>query len=410
MSVSKPVAVAFCTQWEGHLRRLLPVVRGLVREGFEVYVFGFARSGLQVAATGGQMVDLYGRYPLEHADDESVPNSVRHVTHAAVYGTQVIEDVRRLRPALVVYDTFSVIARVVANALGLPAVNVCAGHDLQPARTVARVREDLRVVVSDACHRAVERLRSEFGIEDASPFSYVNGVSRRLNVYCEPPEFLDAASRQVFAPIAFFGSLPSIEYLEQRRSSDDPVYFSGRRSATRLYVSFGTLIWRYYTAEALAAMAAVADLASDRPDLEVVMSLGSAAVPPQSLAPIARANVTIHPRLDQWAILQQAHVFLTHHGLNSTHEAIYQGAPMLSYPFFWDQPAMTATCERLGIGLPLVAATRASLDAASVGRGLDRVAADEAGMRARLAEAREWELRVMAGRRAVIQQIAALAT
>ena len=47
-------------------------------------------------------------------------------------------------------------------------------------------------------------------------------------------------------------------------------------------------------------------------------------------------------------------VFVTHHGLNSTHEAIYHRTPMLSYPFFGDQPYLANRCRDLGLSVPLV--------------------------------------------------------
>ncbi len=47
-------------------------------------------------------------------------------------------------------------------------------------------------------------------------------------------------------------------------------------------------------------------------------------------------------------------MFVTHHGLKSTHEAIWQRVPMISYPFFGDQPALAALCQRLGLAVPLV--------------------------------------------------------
>jgi hypothetical protein len=53
-------------------------------------------------------------------------------------------------------------------------------------------------------------------------------------------------------------------------------------------------------------------------------------------------------------VLGEASLFLTHHGLNSTHEAIFQRVPMLSYPFFGDQPGARARTQELGLAVPLV--------------------------------------------------------
>ena len=53
----------------------------------------------------------------------------------------------------------------------------------------------------------LSRLRDEHGLADASPFSYVSGVSPDLNLYCEPPQFLQPDERRPFEPLAFIGSL-----------------------------------------------------------------------------------------------------------------------------------------------------------------------------------------------------------
>lgn len=409
MTGRRPVIVVFCTQWEGHLRRLLPIVRGLVGGGFEVHVFGHGHSRRHVELVGGRLFDLFGKYPLDAVDTESVPNSSRHVTHAGAYARDVIDEVRPLQPVLIVYDTFSVIARAVATALGVPAVNVCAGHNLEPARTILDAHRDLDVRASAGCHAAAERLRSEFGLLDASPFCYVTGISRSLNVYCEPPQFLSAAEQRAFAPIAFFGSLPSIEHVEHRRHMVEPAYFRGGPAVLKVYASFGTVIWRYYRPQAMAVLAALADAATSRRDTELVISLGGTEFALAKGTGLERDNVVVHERVDQWAMLEQADAFVTHHGLNSTHEGIFMGVPMLSYPFFWDQPSLAARCAELGLALRLVPSLRGPLDPGAARSALHGIHEQAAAMRQRLAEAREWEMAVMAGRPAVIRQIIDLA-
>ena len=83
---------------------------------------------------------------------------------------------------MVIHDTFAVIGRLVATLLGIPRVNVCAGHNMNPARFVALLQEDPRVKLSAKCLRAVEELRESYGMMDASPFSYVSSISPHLNI------------------------------------------------------------------------------------------------------------------------------------------------------------------------------------------------------------------------------------
>ena len=115
----------------------------------------------------------------------------------------------------------------------------------------------------------------------------------------------------------------------------------------------GTISWRYYVPEALGALRAVAAAVARRSDLEAVISLGGAGLDPTAIAEPARANVRVQGWVDQREQLADADVFITHSGLNSTHEALYHRVPMVSYPMFGDQPGLSArTCE-FGVAVAL---------------------------------------------------------
>ena len=279
--------------------------------------------------------------------------------------------------------------------------NPCASQKLLAA--------DPRVRVSSRCLEAVEILRTQLGVADASPFSYVSGLSPHLNIYGEPPEFLTALERRVFEPVEFFGSLPAVAEIARRARLPRPRVFKGGRSVFRLYASFGTVVWRSYAAEALAALEAIAVGVSRRPGLEVIMSLGGATVPAESVRKLQTGNVTVTEFVPQWAVLAEADAFITHHGLNSTHEAIFHRVPMLSCPFFWDQPDLAAKCQAFGVAMPLATTPREAITADTVHSALDRLVGGMELLRAGLEVVRDHELRVMAGRDAVLDRMLALA-
>ncbi len=406
--MSRPVVV-FCMPEEGHLRRLLPIVRGLHGRGHAVHVYTHQRFQPQVESAGGVLEDLFSAWPLEAADGESRPVPCRYVSFAGHFGADIVAAVRPLQPALVVYDTFAVIGRLVARELGVPGINVCAGHNVTPGPFLRQLATDPRVAIAPACHAAVERLRTRHGLEDASPFAYVNNLSTTLNIYCEPPEYLTDADRLAFEPVAFFGSLPSTEYLETPRRRPPPTCFPARTRGRRIYISFGTVVWRYYAAEALAAMAALADAVAREPDLAALISFGGSDAADTHGERLRRTNVRVEKRVNQWSVLGEADVFVTHHGLNSTHEAIFNRVPMLSYPFFWDQPGLAARCQAFGIARPLAAAPRGAVSVDDAALALRGILADRQAMGRNLEAARERELAVMDRRNDVIDRLARLA-
>lgn len=382
-------------------------MHGLVAAGCEVRAFVPAAGAAPLSAVGAVIHDLDALCPWHGIDPDSRPNGVRHVAYAARHAAVLCEHVAMLAPRLVVYDTFALIARVVAHVLGLRSVNLCAGHNLH-AGTLPAILRHSTIHISDACRAAVTALSVHHGF-DADPFAYATGVSPWLNLYCEPPEFLPDRSHAALAPLACFGSLPAPEQLAVRPRASRQTYFGGRPARYRVYASFGTVIWRRYSAEAFAALVAIAAATAARGDVELLISLGGATLTPAQRGVLSGYRIRVDDYLDQWAVLEEADLFITHHGLNSTHEAIWHGVPMLSYPFFWDQPGLAARAQAFGLATPLAGMPRAPLTEAMVATGLEHALAAAPATRLQLATARQWECAVMAMRPAVIERVAALA-
>jgi UDP:flavonoid glycosyltransferase YjiC (YdhE family) len=391
----------FCMPEEGHFRQLCPLVAGLVRSGFAVHLFTDRRFATDVERLGATAIDLFAAHPLDRADSVSVPFPCRYVSFAGFHAEAVIEMLREIRPALVLYETFAVIGHVAARALGIPFVNISTGHNLDPAYFLPMLAADPRGAISENCHRAVEILRDRYGLSDASPFSYVSGLSPWLNICSEPPEFLTEGERNVFAPVAFYGCLADTAAATPpreaaRASGNDPL---------RIYACFGTISLKYYPDAGIALLLALSECLADLPQARATISLGGAALDAATLRRIERPNVEVLSRVDQWAVLGESDLFVTHHGLNSTHEATFLGVPMLSYPFLMDQPLLAERCRQLGIAIPLAPAIRAPVAAAEMRTAILAAVEDLALLDETLRRARSWELEVMANRPSVLRMI-----
>ncbi len=404
-----PAAVAFfCMHQRGHLQRMRPLVASLAARGVAAHVFTDRRLADDVRACGGIFEDLFAGHEIRDVDAASMPAPFRYVTFAGRYADDVAERVARLRPATVIYDSFAMIGRAVATRLGVPFVNVCAGHNVHPGR----LRDLLPTIPpthpSEHCLQAAATLSEEMAIAYGDPFTYLCAPSPHLNIYCEPPEFLTATERAAFEPVAFFGSLD----LSRGASSDTAARTAAFRDAPpdalRVFVSFGTVNWRYWPAEAERALRLIADELDRLPGVQVLISLGGHGQALGALpSTLARDNVRVADYVDQWAVLQEADAFITHHGLNSSHEAIYHGVPMLSLPFLWDQPALALKCQQFGLAAPLGDGVR-GMAAGVVRSAVEELAGRREVFAARLHAAREWETRVMAGRDEVTTRILSL--
>jgi MGT family glycosyltransferase len=399
------VVAVFCMSESSHYGRLHPIIHDLASRGVTVHVFTDHVFASRVEQAGGVFHDLFARYPLQQADNTSLPVSSRNVTFAGTYAEPISREVARLAPSLVIHGTFAVIGRVVATILGLPRVNVCAGHNVQPEQFLNMLKNELKVSTSPQCLRAVQVLRESYGLTDASPFSFISSLSPDLNIYCEPPQFLDAQERKTFEPVVFYGSLPCPDGTGSESSSIPSLFGSDMVRRLKVYVSFGTISWRNFTNTALQAARCLASTFADIGDLQAVLTLGGREIDAKDLASLRRPNVSVESWVDQRRILQEADIFITHHGMNSTHEAIFHQVPMISYPFFWDQPGMARKCQQLGMAIPLAAAPQASLGQADVKVALQKLSHERESMQKALARARGWELAVMETRPVVIQRI-----
>jgi UDP:flavonoid glycosyltransferase YjiC (YdhE family) len=398
---------------QGHVQRLRPLVAALVERQVDVWVFTEGRFEGDIRHEGASFIDLFDGRPIDSVDDESRPLPCRYVTFAGCFGDEIARQVAELRPSLIISDTFALVGRVVAEELGIPHINVCSGHNVDPDRFVAQLEADPRVHVAPGLEKAIEILRQRYGLEDASPFSYVRGLSPVLNIYCEPEQYLTAQERQVFEPVAFFGSLPSMAEIAERERQSVPAWFGDEAADVKLYISFGTIVWwssgvdpRWSSgADALGGVQALAKALARRPDIHALISLGGKELEPATLDALRSPNVTVASYVDQWQVLKQADLFVTHHGLNSTHESIFNRVPMLSYPFIWDQPALAARCQATGTALPLAPGLRAPLDDALINAALDEYASQRAALEAAVAQARDWETDTIAQRPAVVQRV-----
>ena len=392
---TRPVRIAgFAMGDANHFKNFLPVVAELVRAGAAVQVWTDAGFGAPLAAVGAAVADVFAAGSLEAADGDTRPVPARFVSFAAVHADRLMAEVQGWGADLVLCESFAVIGRVVAVRLGLPWINVYPGHIVDAAACRAAIRRDQPSVIAPACAAAVETLQTIVGLGDITPWSYIADPSPWLNIEMEPPEWWTPAEQAALRPVVFFGSAAEAATIRADAQPFDPRHL-------RLYVSFGTIVWRYWRAEALAALAEIAAAVRAIPGTTAVIGLGGAGLGAEVVAALNCPAVRTEDYADQARELARADLFITHQGTGSTHEAIAAGVPMLSLPFFFDQPAVAARAQAFGLALPLAegrAGITGSLTAVNVRAQIAAAVAQRAAMMEALLDARAWDIRARAAR------------
>ena len=64
-------------------------------------------------------------------------------------------------------------------------------------------------------------------------------------------------------------------------------------------------------------------------------------------------NFIVKNYVPQTELLKYTKLFITHGGMNSTHEGIYNGVPLVVIPQSADQPVIAKQVENLGAGVKL---------------------------------------------------------
>jgi MGT family glycosyltransferase len=408
MGTYRRSVVAFCMPYCGHLQRMLPLLAGLARTGVPVYAFADPSGRVDVESTGASFVDLFSHVPKAELDPETrKPDAARWVTLAGLHADTFIKDVEALRPGLILQDAPAVIARVVARHFDLPRVVMQSSptFDAQAWMRQYQAEPDIDASISARCRTAVHILRDRYGMEDASPFAAFLGPRGDLDVYSEPPEFMPHRTSGDGERVAYFGSLWP-ERLHRDLSSPSP-FGPGRLASHRVYVSFGTTLWFRRKPDMIDALATIVDALAGMPETSAVVSLGGKPVEGPAVR-LVRPNVRVESHVDQIRTLHDTTCCVTHHGMNTTHEAIYHGVPMISCPFMWDQPGTAARCQELGLAVPLASTDGTAFDVDDVTRAFEDVTRRETELRRRLADARQWELDVMARRPDVIRRVVSM--
>ena len=393
----RPLIIAFAMPLDGHFAALRPVLRDLAESGSEVLLMSHARFADETTSLGVQFYDLFGAFPLEQVDPAAGAKTLRYGSFAAHYIDEILPLVRELAPQLIIYESYALIGQVVGRLLGLPYVAVLTQHEFGPDVATAFYGKDHRFRPTAETRRAVARLH-ELGLTDLTHLSFANSLSPYLNVYPEPPEFLSAAAAPSFEPVRFYGSLVG-------RPEPTPARAWFRPGAhTRVYASIGSYAFEAFTEDCIAALTRLVDGLAAAGEVEAIVSLGSLSATAETIAALTRPNVRVEAWVDQSAVLAEADVFITHHGLSSTHEAIDQLVPMLSFPIFGDQFGQAELCQALGVALPLGALQSLPSDH-EVAAAIASVCERRADLRERLAVARGWEDAVIAQRPEVIARI-----
>lgn len=324
----------------GHINPTLGFIAELRRRGHRVVYYNAEAYQAKITQAGAEFraypsMDEYEHLAARAGRGDLANNAVSLLKIGEALLPFVQAEITREKPDAVIFDSLASWGRWGAELAGLPAIASITTFVLTPKNMPAMpVGATLRLAAGLVANTpAYLRVRSRvkrLGIRDAGLF---NALMNRgaLNLVYTSRAF-QPKSEALGAEYAFVGTS-----LNERRETLD-VPLDGR---PLVYISLGTLHSpsRPFLESIFAAFGGM--------PVQVVVSVGQKARLDGLTPPV---NVTLRPSVAQLEILKRAAVFVTHGGLNSTHEGLFYGVPLALIPQQAEQAVVAAQVEALGAG------------------------------------------------------------
>jgi MGT family glycosyltransferase len=355
----------------GHVNPTLPLIVELCRRGERVTYFASEPFRARVEATGASFRSC-GAHELFERNLGSggiLGGMAGLLETAEEILPELLDAVRGERPDYLLAEAHALWGNLLAQILDLPAATLCSmfainerllsaadlmHHLYGPAPREAAL-EGLSAL--GAYFETARRLGSRYGVESPGIIGYLAN-RQRLNIVFTSREFqvggpvFDESYRFVGPsiegraefgefPVDRLGDLPLILISMGTMYNDEPEFY---RSC---FAAFGGAPYR------------------------VVLAIGHR-IDAEKLG-AAPDNFIVREYVPQPALLARTQLFITHGGINSAHEAMLHGVPMIVLPQRADHHVVAGQVEGCGAGLVL---NRSQADAARLQELAGRVLAD----------------------------------
>lgn len=348
----------------GHTNPTLPLVAELVRRGHQVRYWSYPEFQGKLEANGATFCDLS---PYFWMDNTTVDTNLFRLADQLLSGSEALLDrllpqIRLDPPDLIVHDSMACWGRHFAQALGLPSVCSVTTFAVNQAVVGSSGQQALHLL--SMLPAALPKLVSFF--ERAARISRRHKIPlpHLPQMFSNPAELNLVYTSRAFQPKAdtFSDAYRFVGASVRLPKPDAELPFELRPDVPLVYVSLGTLnnanLDFYRTC--FAAL-------GQRP-VQVVLSVGHK-IKLSDLDPVPE-NFIVRPTVPQPEVLQRASAFITHAGMNSVHEALVLGVPMLAVPQASDQQWVAERVADSGAGLLL---NRRQFNATTLGQALEQL-------------------------------------
>ncbi|MEK5257522.1 macrolide family glycosyltransferase [Paenibacillus sp. FSL F4-0125] len=333
---------------EGHINPTIGIVQELISRGEEVVYFSIEAFRERIEETGAIVRTLddqqYIKAFISGGRDYLLERVNGLLLTANIVIPGVLEQIKGEHFDYIIHDSMFGCGRLIAQILKLPAINSCtsfvqtkASFDQLMEQFYMEAPAEIVKAVDDRFQSLTAKIKQEYGVEIHSPYE----------VFCNPAPLTIVYTTREFQPYGealdqsymFVG--PSIS----SRSTPDDFDLSVIKGKELIYISMGTVFNQAIDFYKLCFKA------FGNMDHTIVMSIGNK-VQIYDLGEIPQ-NFIVKNYVPQINVLQNSRVFITHGGMNSVHEGLYYGVPLIVIPQSADQPIIAEQVANAGAGIKL---------------------------------------------------------
>jgi MGT family glycosyltransferase len=347
-------ALFFNVPGHGHVNPSLPLVAELVKRGHHITYFITENFSAKVKAAGavfhpykGVPNDYFEAKDLHGGVPQTVAYELMSTTEAML--PDLLETARALQPDYILFDGMCPWGCMVARILKLPAVASLALLPLNtpPLRALLNrqlLRLMLPAIFTDFAkgvqtNRRAQALAKQYHVKPLGMMQIMNTPAdleiSYTSSYFQP--YIDTVSKAVSFVGRTIDETPSTTVFSFEQVKGRPLIYISLGTVNNDDVAFFKRCIEAFTGS----------------NYYVIISTGNR-IEPDAFGTLPE-NIAIYGWVPQVEVIKRAALFITHAGLNSVHDGLYFGVPLLLIPQQIEQFITAMRVVELGAGLMLQA-------------------------------------------------------